>query len=167
MMAQFLGRNFLSLRLLLVLVLSEAAVNSASTPVLTTVNPNTGKQGQQAESVSLTGQFTHWAQGTTTASFGIGITVAKLTVNSATTATAVLNINPGATTGARNVTVTTGTEVVTLTGGFTVTATASSVTYTYDSQGRVATATYVSSTGTVTVTYSYDAAGNRTSVVTK
>ena len=56
------------------------------TPVLTTVNPNTGQQGQTNESVSLTGQFTHWVQGTSTASFGAGITVATLTVNSATSA---------------------------------------------------------------------------------
>src|SRR5258708_15290970 len=47
-------------------------VNSAT---LTTVNPNTGLQGQMNESVNLTGQFTHWVQGTTTASFGVGITV--------------------------------------------------------------------------------------------
>ena len=46
-------------------------------------------------------------------------------------------------------------------------ATPSSVTYTYDSQGRLATATYASSTGSVKVTYNYDAAGNRTSVVTQ
>jgi hypothetical protein len=42
-----------------------------------------------------------------------------------------------------------------------------SVAYTYDSQGRVWTATYTTSSGTVTVTYSYDNAGNRTSVVTQ
>jgi YD repeat-containing protein len=50
----------------------------------------------------------------------------------------------------------------------TVTAPATgSVTYTYDSQGRLASATYTSPTGSVTVTYSYDAAGNRTAVVAK
>jgi hypothetical protein len=87
--------------------------------ILTTVNPNTGQQGQLNESVSLTGQSTHWVQGTTTASFGAGITVATLTINSATSATAVLNIDPAAA-GARNVTVTTGGEVVTLNNGFTV-----------------------------------------------
>ena len=38
---------------------------------------------------------------------------------------------------------------------------------TYDSQGRLASATYTSPTGSVTVTYSYDAAGNRTAVVTQ
>jgi hypothetical protein len=85
------------------------------------VNPNTGQQGQSSLSVNLTGQFTHWVQGTTTASFGAGITVATLTINSGASATAVLNIDPAAAAGARNVTVTTGAEIVTLNNGFTVT----------------------------------------------
>src|SRR2546428_14088916 len=58
----------------------------------------------------------------TTASFGAGITVVSLTVNSATTATTVVNIDAGTATGNRNVTLTTGPEVVTLTNGFTVAA---------------------------------------------
>ena len=94
---------------------------TSGTPVLTLVSPNVGLQGQQNESVTLTGQFTHWVQGTTSASFGAGITVATLTINSATSATAVLNIDPAAAAGARNATVTTNAEVVTLTNGFTVT----------------------------------------------
>jgi hypothetical protein len=105
-----------------VVTLNNGFTVTAVTPVLTTVNPNTGQQGQQNESVSLTGQSTHWVQGTTTASFGAGITVATLTINSATTATAVLNIDAAAAAGTRNVTVTTGAEVVTLNNGFTVTA---------------------------------------------
>src|SRR2546430_11930564 len=87
--------------------------------------PNTtGPQGQQNLPVSLTGQFTHFVQGTTTASFGAGITVATLTVNSATAATAVVNIDPAAATGSRDVTMTTAGEVVTTAGGkgFTVAA---------------------------------------------
>jgi hypothetical protein len=92
------------------------------TPAITLVNPNTGVQGQQNESVAITGQFTHWVQGTTTASFGAGITVATLTINSATSATAVLNIDPAAAVGARNVTLTTGAEVASLTNGFAVSA---------------------------------------------
>src|SRR5258708_26346694 len=92
-----------------------------ATPVLMTLNPNTGQQGQQNESVNLTGVSTHWVQGATTASFGAGITVAMLTVNSATTATAILNIDPAAAAGPRNVTVTTNAEVVTSTNGFIVT----------------------------------------------
>ena len=105
---------------------SELAVlrngfNVSSTAVLTKANPNAGQQGQQNVSVALTGRFTHFLQGTTTASFGAGITVASLTVSSATSATAVLNISATAAAGARNVTITTGAEVVTLTNGFTVT----------------------------------------------
>ena len=91
------------------------------TPVLTLANPNSGSQGQTNEFVTLTGQYTHFQQGVTTASFGAGITVAQLTVNSATTATAKLNINPTATIGFRNVQVTTGGEAVGLTNGFQVT----------------------------------------------
>jgi hypothetical protein len=136
------------------------------TPVLKTVSPNTGAQGQSNLSVVLTGQFTHWVQGTTTASFGSGITLNSLTVSSATSATAVVSISATATAGANSVTVTTGTEVESLANGFTVTTgAANSVTYTYDSQGRLIQAVYKTATGTVTVTYSYDAAGNRTSVV--
>jgi RHS repeat-associated protein len=89
-------------------------------PILLSVTPNSGQQGQQNLSVNLTGQFTHWAQGTTTATFGAGITVATLTINFPTSATAVLNIDPAAVVGARNVTLTTGAEVVELTNGFTV-----------------------------------------------
>src|SRR5579864_7476793 len=95
---------------------------TAGTPALTIVNPNTGNQGQQHESVNLTGQFTHWVQGTSVASFGAGITVNTLTVNSSTTATADISIDPAAALGARNVTVTTGAEVVTSVNGFTVNA---------------------------------------------
>lgn len=89
-------------------------------PVITTVTPNNGKQGQQNLSVVLTGAFTHWVTGTSVASVGAGISVVSLTVSSATSATAVINIDPSATTGGRNVTITTGAEVATLIGGFTV-----------------------------------------------
>lgn len=95
---------------------------AAGTPVLLTVNPNTGQQGQQNLSVTITAQFTHWVQSTTTASFGAGITVVSLTINSPISATAVLNIDPDAATGARNVTVTTGAEAVVLPNGFDVQA---------------------------------------------
>ncbi|HEY1239985.1 MAG TPA: hypothetical protein VGF16_05480, partial [Bryobacteraceae bacterium] len=104
------------------LKLTNGFTVTAGTPVLKTANPNTGQQGQQSETVSLTGQFTHWVQGTTTASFGAGVTLASLTVNSPTSATAVLNIDVAATVGSRDVSLTTGAETVTLTNGFTVTA---------------------------------------------
>jgi len=96
------------------------AGTGTGTPILAQVNPNSGRQGQQNLSVAITGQNTHFSQGTTTASFGSAITVASLTVNSATSATAILNIDPGAAVGPRTVTVTTGTEVAALSGGFLI-----------------------------------------------
>ena len=92
-------------------------------PIISTVNPNTGAQGHQNLLVTIPGQNSHFAQGTTTASFGIGITLAAspLTVNSATSVTAVLNIDPAAALGSRSVTLTTGPEIASLSGGFAVT----------------------------------------------
>ena len=105
-----------------IVTLTNAFTVTSGTPVLTQVSPNTGQQGKSNLSVSLTGQFTHWVQGTTTASFGIGITVNSFLVNSPTSATAVISISSTATVGTNTVTVTTGSEVVTLTNGFTVTS---------------------------------------------
>src|SRR5207253_12574 len=105
-----------------VVTLPNGFTVAAGTPVLQTVNPGSGQQGQQNLSVNLTGQFTHFVQGTTTAGFGAGITVVSLTVNSATTATTVVNIDAGTATGNRNVPLTPRLEVVTLTNGFTVAA---------------------------------------------
>jgi hypothetical protein len=100
----------------------QVPVSVAPTPVVLFANPNSGLQGQQSLSVSLTGQFTNWVQGTTTASFAPGITVTVLTVNSPTGATAVLNIDPAATPGPRTITFTTGTEIATRANGFTILA---------------------------------------------
>ena len=58
---------------------------------LTSLTPNTGQVGQTL-SVAIVGQNTHFVQGTTLASFGAGITVNSLTVNSATSATANITI---------------------------------------------------------------------------
>ena len=85
------------------------------------VTPNSAQQGQKNISVSLSGLGTHFAQGTTVADFGAGITLASPpTVTSATTATVVLNVDPAAATGYHNVTVSTGLESVTLSNGFAV-----------------------------------------------
>jgi hypothetical protein len=103
-----------------VVTLAGSFTVAAGTPVLTQFDPSTGQQGQQSLSVAITGQYTHFVQGTTTASFGAGVTVVSLTVNSASSATAVLNIDPAATAGARTVTVTTGMETESLANGFSV-----------------------------------------------
>ncbi len=90
-------------------------------PSLTQVSPNTGRQGQQGVSVTITGHDTHFSQGTITANFGTGITVVSVTVNSATSATALLNITAAAAIGATDVKVTSGLEAPVLADGFTVT----------------------------------------------
>jgi len=104
------------------LILTDGFTVTAGTSSLVSLNPNSGQQGQQNISVVMTGSSTHFAQGVSTANFGTGITLASLTVNSGTAATALLNIDASAVTGGRAVTVTTGAEVATLANGFTVTA---------------------------------------------
>jgi RHS repeat-associated protein len=110
------------------------AVNSG--PFISQINPNTGQQGQQNLSVNVTGAFTHFAQGTTTANFGANVTVASLTISSATTATAVLNIDPAAILGARTVAFTTGTEVATAPNSFIITTGSPVVTQATPNTGR-------------------------------
>lgn len=93
----------------------------AGTAVISQVNPSSGVQGQQSLAITITGQFTHFVQGTTTVSLGTGISVGAITVNSATELVATINIDPITTIGSRSVSVTTGGE--TATGGvFTVNA---------------------------------------------
>ena len=93
---------------------------TGGTPQVSAVSPPTGNQGANNLSIALTGLFTHWGA-TSTASFGPG-TVTSLTVSDATHAVATVTISQTATIGSRNVTVTTGTEIATLTGGFSVLA---------------------------------------------
>jgi hypothetical protein len=94
---------------------------AVSLPAVASVAPNSGYQGQTQASVAIAGTATNFVQGTTVASFGPGVTVNSLTVNSSLTATANITIAPTATLGANTVTMTTGSEVATLSGGFTVT----------------------------------------------
>jgi RHS repeat-associated protein len=101
---------------------SSVTITVSPPSAILSSTPSAVQQGQQSVSVSLIGQNTHWVQGATTANFGAGITATSLTVNSATSATAVLNIDPTAVVGARTVTMMTGTEVATLGNGFSVAA---------------------------------------------
>jgi hypothetical protein len=78
-------------------------------------------QGNQKISVTVTGNNTHFVQGTTTADFGSGITVSSpVTVNSPTSLTAQVNADLAATTGPHDVKVTTASEVATLPQSFNV-----------------------------------------------
>ncbi|MGD0894371.1 MAG: Ig-like domain-containing protein [Terracidiphilus sp.] len=93
---------------------------SQSEPELLAVVPNSGPQGLTASPVNLTGDFTSFVNGTTTANFGTGITVNSVTVTSATTAQANITVSPITTLGYRNVSVTTGSQVVAIPNAYQV-----------------------------------------------
>ncbi len=91
----------------------------AGTPVITQISPNIGTDGQTLD-VTLTGLYTDWIQGTTAVSFGSGITVNSVTVNTTTSLDANITIGASAATGPYDVIATTGGEIETVPGGFTV-----------------------------------------------
>ena len=90
------------------------------TPTVTSIDPNAGQQGL-TRNVAITGVFTNWQNTVTSVSYGAGITVNSNVVNSATSLTNNITIDAGATLGPRDVVITTGTQVLTVPGGFTVT----------------------------------------------
>jgi hypothetical protein len=102
---------------------------TAGVPILTVVNPPTGHQGDPPFNVALTGLFTHFsctgvcAQATGSwPNFGPGITINSMSVSDATDAVANITISPTATIGSTNVSVTTGAETASITGGFSILA---------------------------------------------
>ncbi len=96
-------------------------VNSsvAVVPQLIGALPNAGERGQVLD-VDVTGSNTSFVNGTTTASFGDGITVLSVTVTDATHAKVRISIASGAAIGFRSILLTTGGEVATLIDGFFV-----------------------------------------------
>lgn len=131
-----------------VVTLNNGFTVNAGTPVLTQVNPNTGQQGQTLASVAVTGQLTHFVQGTTVANFGAGITVNSTTVANATSVTANITIAANAPTGPRTVTMTTGTEVASLSSGFNVNAVGGTPTITDFNPKSAPIGTLITLTGT-------------------
>jgi hypothetical protein len=102
---------------------------TAGVPILTVVNPPTGHQGDPPFNVALTGLFTHFScTGVCTQAtgswpnFGPGITINSMSVSDATDAVANITISPTATIGSTNVSVTTGAETASITGGFSILA---------------------------------------------
>ena len=93
---------------------------TAGTPVITTVSPNSGRRSANKFVGDDDRQLHDFLQGTG-GTFPAGVTVSSLTVNSATSATAIISISSTAATGAGNVTMTTGGEIATLVNGFTIT----------------------------------------------
>ena len=100
---------------------------TASPAILSAISPNTGAQGQTAD-ILLTGQNTHFSQGLTSASFGLGITLNSLVINSPLTATANITIAANATPGVRTVSVVTGGESLSQINGFIINAGAAVIT---------------------------------------
>jgi hypothetical protein len=93
-------------------------LNTPEPPTVTAVNPASGLQGQSLQAIITGTKFA----GPTTISFGTGITVNSIKVNSLTQITANISLATDAAAGARNVSVTTPGGTATLTGGFTVNA---------------------------------------------
>jgi len=90
-------------------------------PVIAAVSPNTGKQGQTLV-ITVTGQSTHFLQGTTRLSVGTGVTITNVVVNSTTSLSAQVSIANDAAIGTQALTAETNTEVVTLGNAFTIVA---------------------------------------------
>jgi len=97
-------------------------------PIIVSVTPSSGQQGQTISQVTITGQNTHFQQGVTQAIVGAGITVSSLAVSSATAATATIAISPTAPAGPNTVVMITSSEVASG-AGFSVTPGAAQILY--------------------------------------
>ena len=118
-------------------------------PSLASVTPTSGAQGATVASFAIVGTNTNFAQGTSVLTFsGTGITVNSLTVIDGTHATANITLSGSAATTARDVTVTTSSEVAVLTAGFTVVVPVPTVTSLATTSGPTAGGTSVIITGT-------------------
>ena len=127
-------------------------------PTVSSVNPNSGAQGQNLPSVVITGSS---FQSGATCSFGAGITVNSCAFNSATQLTANITISSTATLGTHNVTVSNpDNQSSTLTNGFSVT--------TPPAISLIQKATFIrapTSGGTVTLTLPQPTGAGRTLIV--
>ncbi len=96
----------------------EALTDSASfvvtggIPVITYLTPNNAPPGTNQLDVTIHGAYTNWGP-TSTVSFGPGVTVTQVQVESATAINAVINIDPSAQQGYRTVVVMTGMQGLT------------------------------------------------------
>jgi hypothetical protein len=128
-------------------------------PVVSGASPISAHQNDQNVNVTVTGLYTNFVNGTTTANFGAGVTVNSVTVSGSTTATVNVTISSTATIGGRTVTMTTGTEVASFANAFNVVAGLPQLASLSPSTGAQ------NSTQTVTVTGLYTNFAQGTSVV--
>ena len=101
--------------------LDDVRIYTCSGLGITSVTPNSAQQGFANLSIAVTGQATHFAQGQTVATFGPGVIVHGTTVIDATHAAVHVSVPSDAAVGAREVLMTTGTEVAVGPNMFTVT----------------------------------------------
>ncbi len=94
-------------------------VASRPVPTITSVTPGSGRQGQTI-AVAIVGSNTNFATAATQVDAGAGVLVRNVTVSSPTALAAEFVIDPAADPGARNVTVTTGTETAVGANAFVV-----------------------------------------------
>lgn len=116
----------------------------AGLPAVSSISPTGAHQNDSNVNINVLGYNTHFVQGTTLASLGAGITINSVTVNSLTSASVNISVQPNAATGNRDLTITTGAEVVTLGQAFAVLAglpQIASVTPTMGAQGSTQTLT--------------------------
>ncbi|MBV8845168.1 MAG: SBBP repeat-containing protein, partial [Bryobacterales bacterium] len=96
-------------------------ITQSAGPAISGVNPSTGAQGAANFAFAITGTMTHFVAGMSAVAFsGTGITAGAITVVDATHLSVNVSIAATAPLGARDVIVTTGTEVATSPAGFTV-----------------------------------------------
>ena len=130
-------------------VLISAFTILPGTPVLDELSPANGQQGQALD-VLVTGRFTTFLQDSTTASFGAGITVNLVTVSSPTSAVVNVTIDALTPAGSRDVTLTTGTQVVTRLSAFGVVPGIAILTAVTPSSGQQGRSVVVAITGSDT-----------------
>ena len=119
----FLGQRSVTLTTNAEVVFSSAAGTfftvTASPAAIASITPDHGKQGETIV-VNIGGFATHVANGSTTVSFGSGVSINSILVTSPIALTVNITIQPTAAVGARTVVVVTAGETATGTNAFTV-----------------------------------------------
>jgi hypothetical protein len=95
------------------------ATEPEAAPVLVLVDPNSGAQGDSMQ-VTIVGAGTHFASSSTVSFSGSGLAASNVVASDKLNLTATVAIDSVAALGQLDVMVTTGGEVATLAGGFTV-----------------------------------------------